>query len=155
MRRNLGDVVFSDQAGTEDAHRAAQALADRFDAQTIITFTNAMTFLKEMGGQIYVVTLRDRIDAEGNLVSKDAQGSEWRTLAMRFVYETQDARVDAAKAPKDVLGIPVTEFQEDPVHIEPDVAFAAPDVEQDVRDEIEAEADAAAQPEEETVGVTD
>ena len=151
MRRDLFDSVFRHNQeagyvpGDEFAHRAAAALADRFDAPTIIGLTNVFTFLKEMGGQAYVITLRERVDATGALVPADEPGASWRTMAMRCSYETQDARVDAAKPPKDVLGVAVTDFNAAPHHVELDVE-EAPEAETDLRDEIEADADALAQP---------
>lgn len=161
MRRNLADIVFQDGAeqgyrpGDEHAHRAAAALADRFDAPTIIALTDAFSFLKSMGGQLFVITLRERVDIAGNLVDEKEPGGEWRTIAMRVAYETQDGRVAAAKPPKEILGVEVTEFREPPTRVELGAATEVPEDEHDLRDEIEAEADALPDPRDEQVALTD
>lgn len=141
MRRDFANIILAQNAqagfrpGDEAAHRAAAALADRFDAPTIIALTDAVTFLERMGGQLHVVTLRERIDQEGNMVEHDAPGSEWLTLAFHLRYETQDARVALAKPPESILGVPVTDMAEPPMPVAAEPA-------ESLRDEIEAEAEA-------------
>lgn len=160
-RRNIADIVFEENRrlgflpGDEAAHRAAAALADRFDAPTIIALTNGMAFMEAMGGQLYAITLRERLNAEGRL-AEDGEPGEYETAVIRFEYESRDARVVAAPAPTDVIGIPIEDFSQAPTRIEADPgAPEQPDVEPDLRDEIEAEADAAAQEDEPEPALTE
>lgn len=147
-RRPLPDLIFEQHRregfvpGDEAAHRAASALADRFDAPTIIALTDAMAFLELMGGQLYAVTLRERLNAEGRL-AKDGEPGDYVTAVMRLEYESRDARVVEAPEPDEVLGIEVTDFSKAPTRLEPE-APAPPEDENDLRDDEPAEADASA-----------
>lgn len=147
-QRTIGTSAFPENErsgfvpGDEAAYRAAYALADRLDAPTIIALTDAISYTVTMGGQVHAVTLRDWVDADGRLVPESEPG-QWRTVGISFLYETRDARMQAARPPKEVLDIPVADFQEPATHIETDVP-AAPEDESDLRDVIEAEADALA-----------
>jgi hypothetical protein len=123
-RKLIGDIVFAQNEelgyypGDEAAHRAALALADRFDAPTIIALTNALTFTREMGGQFWAVTLRERVNEQGEFVPEDQPG-EYRTVMLRFEYESRDARLAKATVPpSQVGGIPVSGFAEVPTRIE-------------------------------------
>jgi hypothetical protein len=156
-RKRIEDIVLQQNRelgyypGDEAAHRAAGALADRFDAPTIISFTNLLTYIAEMGGQGYVVTLRERLTPDGRLAAEGEPG-EYQTAMLRFEYESRDARVVAAPSPQDVAGIQVTEFSEAPSRIElkePPVTDEEPEtlqVEEEIRaeDAALAEADMAA-----------
>lgn len=137
-RKLIGDIVLAENRerghfpGDADAHRAAQALADRFDAATIIALTNALTFTQEMGGQFWAVTLRERVGEDGQLAGEDQPG-EYQTVMLRFEYESRDARIAKATAPPaDVGGVPISDFSEAPTRID------VPD-EENLRDEIERE----------------
>lgn len=139
MRRPFADVVFDEEfVGSEASHRAAAALADRLDPGTIIALTDAMAFLERCGGQFHVVTLRRKVDFEGRSVAEDEPG-EWRTQAFHFEYESRDAKVTLARPPAAVAGVPIVDFSEPPTLLETE-EDPAPDVESDLRDEIEAEA---------------
>ena len=123
-RKVIGDIVFAQNEelgyypGDEAAHRAALALADRFDAPTIIALTNALTFTREMGGQFWAVTLRERVNENGEFVPEDQPG-EYQTVMLRFDYESRDARIaKATTPPSQVGGIPVSDFSQAPTRIE-------------------------------------
>ena|SRR5690349_12025309 len=143
-RKRIEDIVLQQNRelgyypGDEAAHRAAGALADRFDAPTIISFTNLLTFIAEMGGQGYVVTLRERLTPDGRLAEEGEPG-EYETAMLRFEYESRDARVEAAPPPKDVAGIQVNEFSEAPTKIEIQDPPATDEEPGSLRDEIERE----------------
>jgi hypothetical protein len=132
-QRKFVDLLFPTQqaAGFErggvDAHRAAGALADRFDAPTIIGFTDALSFLDRMGGQLHIVTLREKVDPEGNPLDEKDPSGEWRTLGMRMVYETRDARIHRARDPEEVLGVEIRDFSEPAVAVQPAPAAVMPD----------------------------
>lgn len=122
-RKRIEDVVLDHnrelgfQVGDAAAHRAASALADRFDAPTIITATNLLTFIHEMGGQGYIVTLREKVTADGRLAEEGEPG-EFETVMLRFEYESRDARVVAAPPPEAIADAAVTEFSEAPTRVE-------------------------------------
>jgi hypothetical protein len=134
MQRTISESVFphnEDQGfspGDQHAHRAAAALADRFDAPTIIALTDAMAFTTRIGGQLHAVTLREWVDAQGNLVPEDEPG-HWSTMAIRFLYETRDGKIVAAKPPKEILGVHVEEFDQPPTPIENDEGSDQPETE--------------------------
>lgn len=130
-RKQIGDIVLRENRelgfapGDQAAHRAAMALADRFDAPTIIALTNALTYTQEMGGQFWAVTLREKVGADGQLAADDQPG-EFQTMMLRFEYESRDVRiVRATTPPSEIEGIPITDFSEAPTQIE--VGDAAPD----------------------------
>lgn len=148
MERKLGESIFplneemGFRVGDEAAHRAAAALADRLDAPTIVMLVDALAFLSRVGGQLYVGTVRQKINAQGQPAAKDEPG-EYQTFGMALVYESRDASFYMAKPPEQVLGIPVLPLEE---HMEMAVESggpAEPEVEPDLRDEIEAEVAAA------------
>lgn len=122
-RKRIEDIVIAQNReqgyfpGDAAAHRAASALADRFDGPTIISLTNLLTFISEMGGQGYVVTLRERLTADGRLAQEGEPG-EYETAMLRFEYESRDARIVAASPPGEIAGAAVTEFSEAPTRIE-------------------------------------
>lgn len=142
-QRKLFDLIFSlhEEGGYEPgdvaAHRAALAMGDRFDAPTIIALTDAMTYLQKMGGQLELVTIRQKVDAEGRPVGGGEQG-EWLTSGMTAAYETRDAKIQRAKPITEALGFPVesfdhpateVEFEQDPEpesDPEPEQELAAP-----------------------------
>lgn len=149
MKRNLAEILFPAAEregfvpGDEAAHRAASALADRFDAATIIAVTDALSFASRVGGQLLVTTLRTRLDASGRPVGEDQDG-EYRTVGLSLDYESRDAKVEEIRRPERVFGIPVTDASEPPTQIdtappEPTNGAVEPDG-SDLRDEIEAEA---------------
>jgi hypothetical protein len=121
-RKRIEDIVIAQNReqgyfpGDAAAHRAASALADRFDGPTIISFTNLLTFISEMGGQGYVVTLRERLTPDGRLAQEGEPG-EYETAMLRFEYESRDARVVAAPPPEAISGVAVAEFSEAPTLI--------------------------------------
>jgi hypothetical protein len=122
-RKRIEDIVIAQNReagcfpGDAAAHRAASALADRFDAPTIITLTNLLTYIDQMGGQGYIVTLRERITPDGRLAQEDEPG-EYETAMLRFEYESRDARVVAAPPPEEIEGVRVSEFSEAPTRID-------------------------------------
>jgi hypothetical protein len=122
-RKRVDDIVLqqNEQAGLfpgdAAAHRAASALGDRFDAPTIISLTNLLTYISEMGGQGYIVTLREKLTPDGRL-AQDGEPGEYVTAMLRFEYESKDARVCAATPPQEIEGVPVTEFSEAPTRLE-------------------------------------
>jgi Phage Tail Collar Domain len=123
-RKLIGDIVLAENRelgflpGDAAAHRAAAALADRFDAPTIISLTNAITYTQEMGGQFWGVTLRQRVNEQGELVPEDQPG-EYQTVMLRFEYESRDARIaKASTPPSEVGGIEVSDFSEAPTKIQ-------------------------------------
>jgi len=145
-RKLIGDIVFAQNEklgyfpGDEAAHRAALALADRFDAPTIIALTDALTFTREMGGQFWAVALRERVNEQGEFVAEDQPG-EYQTALLRFEYESRDARIaKSTTPPSQVAGIPVSDFSEAPTRIA--VAEAPPMTDEEsetLREEIEQE----------------
>lgn len=147
-QRKIAELLFRDNAaighyaGDEDAQRAAAALADRADSPTIVAITDAVAYALRMGGQISIATLRAYVDTEGTPVPEGEPG-DWRTMGLAIFYETRDARIQIAKPPKEVGGIEVTDFTAPPTRVEIE-APEAPEVEPDLRDEIDAEADALA-----------
>lgn len=148
-QRKIGSSAFpgNERAGfvpgDQHAYRAASALADRLDAPTLIALTDAISYAVTMGGQVFAVTLRDWVNRNGEEVPEDQPG-EWRTVGISFFYETRDARMVIAKPPEEALGVPVTDFRDPPtIRVEDDASPAAPEVETDLRDEIEAEVEEA------------
>jgi len=121
-RKRIEDIVIAQNRehgffpGDAAAHRAASALGDRFDGPTIIALTNLLTYIQEMGGQGYVVTLRERLTPDGHLAQEDEAG-EYETAMLRFEYESRDARVVAAPPPEEIEGVKVSEFSEAPARI--------------------------------------
>jgi len=105
------------EPGDEAAHRAALALADRFDAPTIIAVTDALRYLTMRGGQMEMATLRERIGPDGQPVGKDDPG-EYVTLGLTIFYETRDAKMARIKPIADVRGIPVEDFDRPPTEYE-------------------------------------
>lgn len=151
-RKRIDDIVIAqnrDQGyypGDAAAHRAASALADRFDGPTIISLTNLLTFISEMGGQGYIVTLRERLTPDGRLAQEGEPG-EYETAMLRFEYESRDARVVAAPPPEDIGGVAVSEFSAAPTRIEVEDIEGA--TEEEVRDDISQIAAASAEQEKE------
>jgi len=144
-RKLIGDIVLAQNEelgfypGDEAAHRAALALADRFDAPTIIALTNALTFTQEMGGQFWAVTLRERVNEAGEFVPEDQSG-EYQTVMLRFEYESRDARIaKATTPPSHVGGVPVSDFGEAPTKIEVKAPPVTDEEPESLRDEIERE----------------
>lgn len=129
-QRNVANLAFplneedGFEPGDDRAYRAALAMADRFDAPTIIAFTDALAYLFKMGGQLEIVTLREWVDRDGQPVAKDEPG-EYRTLGFSAFYETRDAKIQRAKPPTEALGVPVTGFDAPPSEAE----FAEPEEE--------------------------
>lgn len=99
--------------GDQAAHRAALAMADRFDAPTIIALTDAMRYLTMRGGQLEMATLRERIGADGEPVGRDEPG-EYITLGLTIFYETRDAKLARIKPITEVRGIAVEDFDRPP-----------------------------------------
>jgi hypothetical protein len=122
-RKRIADIVLAENRelgfypGDEAAHRAAGALADRFDAPTIIALTDMLAFAQEMGGQLYGVTLRERLTPDGRLAQEGEPG-QYETAMIRFEYESRDARVVAADPPSEIGGVEVSEFSEAPTRLE-------------------------------------
>lgn len=147
-QRNFVDLSFPAHEsaglmpGDEHAHRAAAAMGDRFDAPTIIALTDALSFLDRMGGQLYAVTLRERVNLRGQMVSEGEPG-EWRTIALRISYETRDGRISQAKPPKEILGVPVADFGASSTQIEVD---RPEDSQPEPDPELEAEPSSVAEP---------
>lgn len=137
MKRDFATVIFEEnfqagyRPGDEHAHRAAAALADRFDAPTIRAVADALSFLDRIGGQMYVVTLRRQVAED-----------EYETEALHLRYETRDAKMHIAPPPEHVGSVPIEDFSEPPTRIEIDAPVGEEEVETDLRDEIEAEAEA-------------
>lgn len=139
MKRDFATVIFEEnfergyRPGDEHAHRAAAALADRFDAPTIQAVADALSFLNRIGGQMYIVTLRRQVAED-----------EYETEAIHVRYETRDAKMHIAPSPDQVGAVPIQDFSEPPTRIEIDAPGreAEEEVETDLRDEIEAEAEA-------------
>lgn len=147
MRRNLAEILFPEnervgyERGDDLAQRAAAALADRFDAPTIIALTDALAFVDRVGGQLYVTTVRRKVDRTGNLVDDQAEG-EFRSFGLTINYESRDAKVERAREPTVALGIPVTDAGE------PAAQVALPALGAETGPAIEeAEADATAEEE--------
>jgi|SRR6185437_3352285 len=116
--------------GDQAAHRAALAMADRFDAPTIIAVTDALRYLTMRGGQLEMATLRERIGPDGETVSKDEPG-EYVTLGMTIFYETRDAKMARIKPITDVRGIPVEDFDQPPTeYADPEPGSPAEELEQ-------------------------
>jgi hypothetical protein len=143
MRRNLAEILFPEARregfypGDEAAHRAAQALADRFDAATIIAVTDALSFTSRVGGQLLITTLRTRLDSSGRPVGEDEPG-EYRTVGVSLEYESRDAKVTEIKRPELVFRVPVTDTADPPTVIETPADQRDPE-DGGLRDEIEAE----------------
>lgn len=155
MKRDFATVIFAQNAqegfgvGDQAAHHAALGLAQRCDAPTILALTDLMAFLDRVGGQAHITTLRRR----------DEDELSYTTEALAIGYETRDAKVVVAQGPQMIpiegadgvpVEVPVEEFDQPPTRVEIERP-AAPDVEDDVRDEIEHEADALATEEPEPV----
>ena len=144
-QRNIAEILFpvneeiGYQRGDELAQRAAAALADRFDAPTIIALTDALSFVDRVGGQLYITALRRKVDRLGNFVSDEQEG-EFRSAGLAFLYESRDAKVKRARGPQAAFGYPVDDTSAPAVEIEApgEDGYA-------LRDEIEAEAGAAAE----------
>lgn len=123
MRRNLAEILFPEnraegyEPGDEAAYRAATALADRFDAPTIIAVTDALAFLERVGGQMLVTTLRTRLNSAGQPVG-DGEPGEYRTVGISVEYESRDAKVEQIKRPAEVFGIEVRDTSEPPTQVE-------------------------------------
>jgi hypothetical protein len=103
--------------GDAAAHRAAAALADKADAPTIQAVTQMLDFFTLVGGQCHAVTAREKFDRYENRVGDDEDG-EWATTGIVFKYETRDLRVIEAKAPEEILGLPVSDSNGPPVVVE-------------------------------------
>jgi len=131
----VADIVFplNEQEGYEpgdqNAHRAALAMADRFDAPTIIAVTDALRYLTMRGGQLEIVTIRERFDDQGNRVSKDEPG-EYETLSLHLFYETRDAKLARIKPPTEIRGVPVEDFDRPPTEYDPEPGSQAEEPEQ-------------------------
>lgn len=106
MKREFG-VVFPEnesvgnEPGDQAAHAVAQGLAERCDAPTLLALNDAMTLLERVGGQFHLVALRKPIEGS----------DEYETFGIAFRYETRDVRLKEAKAPTEVLGLPVSDCQ--------------------------------------------
>lgn len=132
----VADIAFplNEQEGFEPgdqaAHRAALALADRFDAPTIIAVTDALRYLTMRGGQLEMATLRERVGRDGAPVGKDEPG-EYVTLGMTIFYETRDAKLARIKPIAEVRGIPVEDFDQPPTeYADPEAGSPAEEPEQ-------------------------
>lgn len=106
MHREFG-TVFPENAnqGLRPGDAAAQAvalgLAERCDADTLIAFGDAISLLERVGGQFHVVALRRPVD----------DSEEYETYGIAFRYETRDSRLKVAKAPDQILGLPISDCQ--------------------------------------------
>lgn len=150
MRRNIAEILFpvneevGYERGDELAHRAAVALADRFDAPTIIAVTDALSFIDRVGGQLYITTARRKVNLDGQMVGKDEEG-EFRSFGLTFVYESRDAALTKgpARPPETAFGVEVRDTSEPPTEVEVmdvgDIIAEPPLDEKTIRDEIEAE----------------
>jgi hypothetical protein len=105
------------EAGDQSAHRAALAMGDRFDAPTIIALTDMLSYLMMRGGQASMTTVRDRVGRDGLPVA-DGEPGEYRTLGLTIFYETRDAKLQLAKPPERIQGIPVEDFDRPPTEID-------------------------------------
>lgn len=90
-------------AGDGAAHRAAAALADKFDYPTIAAVSDLLATLDRIGGQAYITTLRDK-----------QPDDTFITLGFAFDFETRDARVEIMEPPNEIEGIPVSDSNEPP-----------------------------------------
>lgn len=163
MRRNIAEILFPVNAelgyerGDELAQRASAALADRFDAPTIIALTDALSFIDRVGGQLYITTARRKVNLDGQMVGKDEEG-EFRSFGLTFLYESRDAALTKgpARPPETAFGVEIRDTSEPPTEVQEEfVSIEVPGIEPDedledvnLRDQIEAEIDEiAAQPE--------
>jgi hypothetical protein len=91
----------SNQAGSEESHRLANALAEIADPEFLESVLQAKAALDRFGGQVFLVAKRDPLDPEGNVVTPDR--GAWETWAYVFHYTEKLTAINAGAIEDNTL----------------------------------------------------